>query len=58
MRKIQVAIPGFEEIRGPLEAGKIKKMDYFLELPEGNPAPKTLILACVIQFGFLIFKIT
>ena len=45
MRKMQVAIAGFEEIKGPLEAGQIKKMDCFPELPEGNPAAKTMILA-------------
>lgn len=40
MRKIQLAIASFEEIRRPLEAGKVKIMDYLLELLEGNPAAK------------------
>lgn len=45
MRAIQLGIAGFEEIRGPLEAGKVKKMDNLLEPPERTPAANMMSLA-------------
>lgn len=53
MRKIPLAVAGFEEIWGPIESVKVKKMHYLLELPEGIPAAKSLMLACESQFGLL-----
>lgn len=46
MRKIPMAVAGIEEIWGSIESGKFKKMHYLLELPKGNPAAKSLMLAC------------